>query len=396
MREQEMVELRRESAQQTREFVKQIGFLTQEVAKANDRIAELLVIVERRRKVGRKSKPKLTDPPDLSDEMKSAFDHRPTPPAERGKRHDHPRPRQRPTGRKPLPDHLPKDESERAPIRCRCGCEDFDWVDEVVEEKLDIQAHQRRRVTRRKTGRCKRCMRRTTAEAPPSPFARSKVTCQWLAWFITQKFQLLIPLDRIRLQLHGQGVPLSMSFLVSQTAQATRLLEAIDGEHWKQLLAGDLLATDGTNLKVQIPKVGLHHGYIEAYLNGDIVVFHYEAEKGGETQAAKLQSFSGTLMVDAESRYNLTSASPTIREANCHAHPRRKLRDAEVMQPVLAKEGGRYISEPFAVDADGRDRGLEGASWPGAESTLPRSWKRSRSGRMRSTRRCCRMTRWRR
>ena len=291
-------------------------------------------------------------------EQREAFEARPAPPVERGKPHLHPRPKQRPTGRKGLPECLPADVSQRRPELCLCGCGEFTWVDELVEEKLDIQAHQRRRITHRHTGRCKQCGRRTTAEAPPSPFPRSKVTCEWLAWFVCQKFKLLVPLDRVRHYLGAQGLALSMSFLVSQTAHAARLLEAIDGVHWKQLLAGSMLATDGTNFKVQIKGEGLQHAYLEVYHHEDTVVFQFEREKSGSTQAAKLLGFQGLLLVDAESRYNETAAIPGITEANCHAHPRRKLEDAEQMQPVLAVEGGRFITELFDVEEEAKKHNL--------------------------------------
>lgn len=54
-----------------------------------------------------------------------------------------------------------------------------------------------------------------------------------------------------------------MSFLVLQIEHAAELLDAIDGEHWKQLLAGTHLASDGTGFKVQIPELGLHGGFME-------------------------------------------------------------------------------------------------------------------------------------
>jgi len=181
-----------------------------------------------------------------------------------------------------------------------------------------------------------------------------------LAWFVQQKFQLLTPLDRIRRTLSSEGVDLAMSFLVRQTAQAAKLLEAIDGEHWRQLLAGPQLATDGTNFKVQIRGAGLQHAYLETYHHDNVVVFHFELEKSGETQALKLARYQGLLLVDAESRYNETAALPGIIEANCHAHPRRKLQDAEQMQPVLAKDGGRFITELFDTEEEAKQRGLQG------------------------------------
>lgn len=341
------------------ELLAMVKALTDAVAKGNDRIAELLVIAQRK-KARPAPAPKAPEPPPVvGDEARAAFDARPTPPTPPGDLFDHPKPKQRPTGRKPLPEHLDAEVSTVYPERCPCGCDRFDWVDEVLEEKLDIRAHQRKRVTHRKTGRCRQCGQRSTAEAPPSPFARSKVTCEWLAWLIAQKVQLLVPLDRIRRYLGVRGIALSMSFLVTQIEAAADLLDAVDGEHWKQLVTGKHLATDGTGLKVQIKGVGLHHGFIEVYHQGGIVVFQYEAEKGGKTQSDKLEKFVGTLLVDAESRYNETMRDhPEIIEANCNAHPRRKLRDAEVVQPILAAEGGRFITAMFEQEAAAKKLGL--------------------------------------
>ncbi len=331
------------------------------MAKSNDRIAELVAAVDRKKAASRKSTPAPEAPPDLAPAARAVFDDRPAAPSppEPPERDDGPR--ASPTGRKPLPAHLPRDRSTVVPTACPCGCDRFDWVDEVVEEKLDIRAHQRVRRTTRKTGRCQRCGHRSTGEAPPAPFERSKVTCEWLAWAVAEHIEMLVPLDRLRRSLTAQGLPVAISFLVSQIEAASTLLETIDGEHWKQLLAGDWMGSDGTGLKVQIPKLGLHHGFIEVYHRDELVVFQYEAEKGGTTQADKLVKFTGGLLVDAESRYNETFRThPAIVEFNCNAHPRRKLRDAEAVQPVLAAEAGRFVSAMFLAEAEAKTAGLKG------------------------------------
>lgn len=43
---------------------------------------------------------------------------------------------------------------------------------------------QRRRGVRRYTCRCRACGERTTLRSLPAPYKRSKVTCEWLAWFV--------------------------------------------------------------------------------------------------------------------------------------------------------------------------------------------------------------------
>ncbi len=349
---------------QLAEMIGKVDRLTDAVARSNERISELLVIVQRKKAGSRPEKPeKPPEPPPVVEGVVAAgFADRPTAPEPPGLLHDRPRERPRPTGRKALPESLPADEATLLPDACaRCASREFDVIDEVVEEKLTVvQQHQRRRVTRRKTCRCRDCGTRTTAEAPPAPFDRSKVTCEWLAWLVFEKFAKLVPLDRTRRYLGVQGVTLSMSFLVTQIEAAADLLAAIDGHHWKLLLAGDFMASDATGFKVQVPGAGLHHGHLEVYHRGDLVVVQYEAEKGGETQATKLKKFRGVLQVDAESRYNLTFENPAIIEAGCNAHPRRKLRDAEKVQPLLATEAGRFVGAMFGAEEEARNAGLRG------------------------------------
>lgn len=339
-----------------------VAELVATVAKLTDRVSELLAAVGRKKSSAAKPSPPSPEPaPALNEDARRAFEDRPEPPLGPGLLHDRPRPKQLPTGRKPLPARLPRDVSTAQPERCPCGCQDFDWVDEVVEEKLHVQAHQRVRRTRRLTGRCQACGKRTTGDAPPAPFERSKVTCEWLAWMVAQKFELYVALDRLRRSLSAQGLPLAISFFVAQIEVAAEILAPIDGVHWKRLLGGGSMATDGTGLKVQVPSAGLHHGYIEVYHRDDLVVFQYEAEKDGTTQAAKLAKFSGALLIDAESRYNETfRANPNIVEFNCNAHPRRKLRDAESAQPLLAVEAGRFVTAMFDAEAEARTAGLTG------------------------------------
>jgi transposase len=347
---------------QLRELTTKVNELTDQVAKGNERIAELLVIAQRKKAKGNTKPDKPPEPPPaVGDGEQRAFDNRPSPPPPRGALHDRPRQPPRPTGRKPPPPHLPKDTSTAYPERCPCGCAEFDWVDEVVEDKLTVSEHQRVRRTIRKTGRCRACNQRTTAEAPPSPFPRSKVTGEYVAWLVVQRVKLLIPVNRLARYLGAQGVALSKSMIVSMNEAASEILAPIDGEHWRELLAGDAMATDGTGVKVQVPGVGLHHGFFEVYHSGDTVVFMYTPEKGGETQAEKLATFSGALLVDGESRYNETTRqNPGIVEYNCNAHPRRKLRDAEVAQPVLAAEAGQFMTAMFDAEADAKKLGLTG------------------------------------
>jgi transposase len=335
--------------------------LTEQVAKLNDRVAELLAVAQRRYRKPAPEKPPAPAPV-LDGSAKERFDERPTAPP-KPERAARPKSTAKPTGRKPVPAHLEAEEHKLRPTTCaHCGSGALDVADEIVEEKLHVvKEHQRRRVVRRTTCRCRQCGGRTTPTSLPAPYERSKVTCEWLAWLVYQKFALLTPLDRIRRDLRERGIPMAMSTLVSLIERAADRLAPIDGLHWRQLLAGRWMATDGTGLKVLVPKLpAAHNGYIELYRNQQLAVFQYEADKSGDDVAAKLAPFCGTLTADAEHRFNGVYANGRVVESGCNAHGRRKFRDAESTQPVLAVEGGAFIGAMYGEEEKAQKLGLVG------------------------------------
>ena len=337
------------------------ALLTEQIAKLTERVGELLAIARRKQRAPSTEKPP-APPPAIAGDAKRAFDDRPMPPSKPAPE-ERPKTRPAPTGRKALPKHLESEDHALRPTTCaHCGGSLLDIVDEILEEKLHVvKEHQRRRVVRRTTCRCRDCQGRTTPRSLPAPYERSKVTCEWLAWLVHSKFVLLTPLDRIRRDLAERGIPLAMSTLVTLIERAADLLAPIDGLHWRKLLDGSWMATDGTGLKVLIPKLPLaHNGYIELYRNAELAVFQYEPDKGSDAVVAKLRPFSGTLTADAEHRFNAVFASGDVIEAGCNAHGRRKFRDAEETQPVLAAEGGAFIGAIYGEEEKAQKMGLVG------------------------------------
>lgn len=204
----------------------QIGELLSTIAKLNDRVAELLAIAQRKqRKTPAPSEKKPEPPPVIEAAAQHAFDARPAPPALPEKIKTK-KPQRRP-GRMPIPPHLEAEEHDQPrPSECEhCGSSKLGIVETLVEEKLHVvKEHQRRRVVTRPTCRCADCGKRTTAPSLPAPYERSKVTCDWLAWFIHQKFSLLSPLDRIRRDLAERDIPIAMGTLVGFVERAADLL----------------------------------------------------------------------------------------------------------------------------------------------------------------------------
>ena len=349
--------LQRENA----ELRGQVAQLVEQLAKLNERVAELLAIAQRKQRKTPAPKPPVP-PPTVEGAAKLAFEDRPQAP-EKPDEEKKPKSPVKPTGRNKIPAHLEAEEHVLRPDTCsHCGSTALDAAEELAEEKLHVvKEHQRRRRVLRTTCRCRSCGGRTTPRSLPAPYDRSKVTCEWLAWFVHQKFGLLTPLDRMRRDLAERGVPLAMGTLVSFVERAADLLAPVDGYHWRQLLAGSWMATDGTGIKVIVPKLPVaHNGYIELYRNHELAVFQYEADKSSESVVSKLAPFKGKLTADAEHRFNAVFETGRVIETGCNAHGRRKFRDAEATQPGLAKEGGAFIGAIYGEEEKAQALGLVG------------------------------------
>ncbi len=339
---------------------------TEEMARLHDRIAELTAAAQRKQhakhQTAKASSPTAPTAPDhLSDADKAAFNARPSPP-EKLSAPQKTKGKQRPTGRKGLPQHLQAVTTSLQPETCgHCGSDALDATETLVEEKLDVvKEHLRRRVVKRTTCRCRDCGERTTPRSLPAPYPRSKVTGDFLAWLMHAKFAMLTPLDRVRRDLAERGVPLAMGTLVKLVERAADLLDGVDGHHWQQLQKGPWIATDSTGIKVLIPALPhAHDGYLEQYRNNDAVVFQYEATKDGEIAERKFKNFKGTVTADAEHRFNGVF-NDDVKEAGCNAHARRKFEAAEAAQPALAVEGGRFIGAMYGEED--KAKGLVGAA----------------------------------
>lgn len=359
---QEVSALRKELAETKAAHAKN----TAQLARMTERLDELLALAHRHAKPKRtRRKPDDDDPPpptlrpDVTDEERAAFEARPRPPKPPEEEKVAPTEQRRP-GRTPVPEHLARNTTVVPPGTCACGCDQTVLIDSVTEEKLDAVVTQlRARETRRQIGECVACGARVMAPAPPAPFARSKLTCQALAMLVHMTYALLVPLDRVGAHFRGEGVKLSMGFLVKQKERAAQLLDVIDAQHWAELMSRPWIQVDGTGHKVIVEGLpGTQHAYLEAYRNDDVVVFRFGLNKLASTLMERLGTYKGTVLCDAESRNGVLFEDPARVEAGCNAHLRRGLEEAEAEHPALALEAIAYVTEIYRLHRVSRRRAL--------------------------------------
>ena len=270
------------------------------------------------------------------------------------------RPRSR-GGRRPPPEDLTED-TERHAV-CACGqCGGRVWSKGVETTRLYtvVQAHVRCRTIERERVVCTDCGSTTTAEMPPMPCKRALYDARFLAWLVTMKFGMLVPLDRVRLRLQSQGIDLAMGTLVHLIARAAKLATAVNQEHWRLLKAGPYVAFDGTGLKTLIAgQDKAWDGYLEVFTRDELSVFEYDVTKHADGLAERLAGVTVPLVCDAESRNR--AAAPDNDLAHCNAHPLRKYREAVRVQPKLAARGLHFIGQLYDLEDEARDEGLTGA-----------------------------------
>jgi transposase len=334
-----------------------LGEMVQQLAKLTDRVAELTAIVGRKARKGREPGP------DVSSSSPTALPvDRPSPPVLPPKVEAEKAPR-KPTGRKAVPDHLDVVCETHRPDVCRhCGAGELRVIGEEQVDKLDtVREHLRTRRIVRKTCRCNACNKTTTAEMPPMPWHKSKLTSALVAHVVHQKLGLHVPLDRLRRDFALRGVHIAISTLVRVMFEAGDKLAAIDGEHWRQLLAGRWMHTDGSGIDVIVAgHPGVVRGNIDVFTRGDVAVYTFALSKDGADLAAKLSKFEGTLVADAESRLDAVYKSGRVVEAGCNAHGIRKFEEALDEQPVLAAEAVQFLQAMFLEDAAAEQLGLVG------------------------------------
>ena len=247
-------------------------------------------------------------------------------------------------GRRPPPHLATETETHEA---CSCGaCGGRVFKRDVLEVNVYsvVPSYVRCRKIRRERVLCADpdCGVPTTAPMPPMPCPRALYDCSFLAWLVVMKFVLLVPLDRVRTYLRSQGIELAISTLVHLIERAAGLADAIDGEHWRQLLAGEYLCFDGTGLKVLIDGQNkAWDGYLEVFTREELTVFQFDLTKHADRLRDRLDAFPGIVVCDAESRN--AAGTPGRKASNCNAHPIRKFEAAEKAQPDLAAQGRRFL-----------------------------------------------------
>jgi len=295
---------------------------------------------------------------------------------------DWPRPirERRQPKRKPLPDHLPRQEVVHEPAEdgaCTCpDCggamarlgEDVTEVLNYIPGRFQVIRHVRPKYA------CRHCDAITQASAPALPTPRGRAAPGMLAHLLVSKYTDHLPLYRQSGIYARDGLDLDRSTLSDWVGQAVWLLQPIVEGIRRHVFAAEKIHGDDTPVPVLEPGRGrTRTGRLWVYVRDDrpfcgpappAAAYFYSPDRGGEHPATHLANFRGFLQADGYSGfaalYQVRQAEPgapaaAITEVACWAHCRRKIFDVwEATKSAVAKTALDRIAEFYVIEDQAR------------------------------------------
>ncbi|MDA0571724.1 IS66 family transposase [Burkholderia gladioli] len=274
------------------------------------------------------------------------------------------RPRRENAGRKPLPDHLEREERVYLPAGddCPdCGGRLKPLGEDVAEQLEYVRAHFRVIRHRRPKLTCACCDRIVQAVSPSRPIDRGIPGPALLAHIAVSKFAYHIPLHRQAVMYARDGVEIDPGAMGYWMGGITALLAPLVDAVRRYALAGGKVHADDTPLPVLAPGNGrTKTGRLWVYVRDDrpsaceepaAVWFAYTPDRRGEHPQQHLAEFVGVLQADAFAGYAELYRGGTIQEAACMAHARRKIHDLHAVRPnAVTEEALRRIGALYEIE----------------------------------------------
>ncbi len=301
--------------------------------------------------------------------------------------------------RKPLPDHLPREQVVLDLDHDTCaGCGGaLHGIGESVSEMLDWIPAQMRvvRITRPKYA-CRACGTVAQAAAPERVIAGGLATPALLAQVLVSKYCDHTPLYRQSQIFARHGVDLPRSTLAGWVGGACWWLEALHEKLCANVFASDHLFADDTPVPVLDPGRGrTKTGRLWVYAREQrgwggpappAAVYLFAPDRKAERPIAHLERFSGVLHVDGYAGFERLATREDVTLAACWAHTRRKFYDVEQQTgSPIAAEALRRIAALYDIEAKARGQSPEHRlAWHRARSKpltiAMRSWLEAQLG----------------
>jgi transposase len=274
--------------------------------------------------------------------------------------------RSRRGGRKPFPEHLPRERVVvPGPSACSCcGSDRLRKLGEDVTETLEVIPRQWKVVQMvREKFTCRDCERISQAPAPFHPTPRGFLGPNLLAMILFDKFGQHQPLNRQSERYAREGIELSLSTLADQVGACAHALQPLHDLIAAHVLAAERLHGDDTTVQI-LAKGKTVTGRIWTYVRDDrpfdgqappAALYHASPDRTAEQPEEHLKDWTGILQADAYSGYGRLYAADRspgpLTQALCWVHARRKFFElADIAKNARRGKNAASIS-PMALEA---------------------------------------------
>ncbi len=203
------------------------------------------------------------------------------------------------------------------------------------------------------------------AAAPVGVIEGSRADVSFTAGLLVDKFIYHLPLYRQHQRLLDCGITVSRPWLTQLVQQSIGLLEPIYVSQLCSIRDSHLIAMDETPIKAGRNGNGnMKMGYLwPVYGEQDEVCFPFfpSREAACVYETLGLKHRAGTVLLsDGYAAYAQYAKRVGLVHAQCWAHARRELFDAQQMDPEAAQAALLQIQEIYKVEEDIRTKGLKG------------------------------------
>lgn len=279
-------------------------------------------------------------------------------------------PKRRPSrggGRKPLPDHLPREAMSYDATACPC-CSGgaLHLIGNETTEQLTVVPMQFKVIQHvRMKYRCRHCEKVFTAAGPKHLIEKSSYgSPEFLAHVACSKYQFGLPFYRQEAIFNQAGLPFNRTTLANLMIGCADKLSALHETLRQELLRQDVIHADETHMQVlkEAGRKAATKSWLWLYRSREeaphqIILFDYQQTRAGEhprlfLDAGGKQAFTGCIHVDGYAGYNNLSGMTRV---GCMVHVRRKFADIVMSLPEQACNSPAHQ----AIDLIGKLYGIE-------------------------------------
>jgi transposase len=269
------------------------------------------------------------------------------------------RPKHRPTGRKPIPEHLPRIPIEILPPEVeQKGRDAFRQIGEEVTEVIERRSASVVVLEIHKPKFVPKGQDRTeptqvqVASTPELPIERGLAGPGLLAETIVRRWQDHLPLHRLEGIYARDGLDLARSTICGWHQSLGWLARPLLAAMHEDALRAPYLCVDATGVLVQAPKQCKAGHFWVLVAPERHVLFAYSDKHNSQAVDDLLPGYKGILVADAHAVYDHLYADDDVTECGCWGHSRRYYHKALATDPALALRVLQWMQALFKIERE--------------------------------------------